>query len=185
MLHLRIANEACEIDVDEEFAKITLEDRPVVRKILEKLEGGTYCTPSYIQDRFGYRLSVSKLSTGCKAALLTVFRPDMEINLNECGHNAIGCILNFVTEGRVVVCTNICRASVYYDDDDLRCDVALNGYRFTDITRLNDYLTDYYPAPLPYLYDGIEELEPHDLSCFGNLFDRSDFPPLGTKITDP
>ena len=185
MLNLRIANEACEIDVEAEFAKISMEDRPVVRTILEKLEGGTYCTPGYFQDRFGHKLSVSKLSTGCKAALLTVFRPDMEINLNEGGHNAIGCILNYVTEGRVVASTNICLASVYYDDDDLQCDVSLNGYRFTDITKLNDYLTDYYPAPLPYLYDGIEELEPHDLSCFGNLFDRPYFPSLGTKIAGP
>ena len=41
MLYLRIANEACEIDVAAEFERIALEDRPVVRKILEKLEGGT------------------------------------------------------------------------------------------------------------------------------------------------
>ena len=113
------------------------------------------------------------------------FRPDTEINLSECGYNAIGYMLIYVTEESVVVRKNICFASMYYDDDDLQCDVALNGYHFTDISKLNDYITDYYPAPLPYLYDGIEELESHDLSCFGNLFDRPHFPPLGTKITDP
>lgn len=184
MLHFRIADEVVKVDVDAEFEKITISDGPIVRKIFEKLECGTFLTPRYFCDRFGYRISISNLSTGCKAALLTVFRPDMEINLNECGYNAIGCILNYVTEGSIVVSKNICFASVYYDDDDLQCDVALNGYRFTDISKLNDYITDYYPAPLPYLYNGIEELEPHDLSCFKEVFCQPSFPPLGTRITD-
>ena len=79
-------------------------------------------------------------------------------------------MLIYVTEESVVVRKNICFASMYYDDDDLQCDVALNGYHFTDISKLNDYITDYYPVSLPFLYNGIEKLEPHDLSCFNEVF---------------
>ncbi len=75
MLHLRIADEVCRIDVEAKFEKVAIEDRPVVRKILEKLEGGTYCTLRYFCGIYEHKLDISHLSTGCKAALLTVFAP--------------------------------------------------------------------------------------------------------------
>lgn len=60
--------------------------------------------------------------------------------------------------------------------------MSLNGYRFTTIPWLNEYITEYCPAPLPYLYDNVEELEPHDLSRYEKLIDLSAFPPLGTRV---
>ena len=182
MLHLRISDEPSGMDIDREFDRVRIEDRPVVRKILNKLEQGSYHSPYDFCDRFGDLLDISCLCTGTKAALLVLFRPDEEINLIGCGYNAIGNILNFVRDGHVVVHSDICLASVCYDDSDCACDVALDGYRFTDIARLNEYITEYYPAPFPYLYDNVEELEPHDLSVYEELFQGTRFPPPGTRV---
>ncbi len=118
MLHLRISDEPSGMDIDIEFDKLRIEDRPVVRKILNKLEQGSYHSPYDFCDRFGDLLDISCLCTGTKAALLVLFRPDEEINLIGCGYNAIGNILNFVRDGHVVVHSDICLASVCYDDSD-------------------------------------------------------------------
>ena len=183
MLHLRISDEQSNIDINKEFHKLIIDDRPVVHKILNKLEQGKYHSPYDFYDRFGCLLDISCLSSGAKAAFVTLFNPEMEINLAECGYNAIGMILNFLRDGHVVVHSDICLASVYYDESDRACDVALDGYRFTDIARLNEYIREYFPAPFPYLYDNVEELEPHDVSVYEKRFQGSGFAPFGTRIS--
>lgn len=170
------------MDVQEEFEKLYVEDTPAVCRILERLEQGKYCSHYCFLNRFGGKEYLSRLCSGTQAALLTAMRPDMEVNLIECGYNAIRCILSCVTEGRVVVHPEICHWSIYRFDDDTSCDVALDGYRFTDLSKLDEYLTEYWPNPLPYLYDGIEELEPHDLSVYEPFLNKPGFPPLGTRI---
>ncbi len=164
MLHLRIANEPCTMDIQEEFEKLYVEDTPAVRRILERLEQGKYCSNYCFLNRFGGKVPLSRLCSGTQAALLTALRSNMEVNLIECGYDAIGCILSCVTEGRVVVHPEICHCSIYRFGEDTSCDVALEGYRFTDLSKLDEYITEYWPNPLPYLCDGIEELELHDLS---------------------
>ena len=183
MLHLRIADEPCSIDIQEEFERLYVEDRPEVRKILERLEQGKYDSYHSFLNQFGDKVPISLLCSGTKAALVTAMRPDMEVNLIECGYNAIGCILSCVTEGQVVVHPEICYWSIYRFGEDTSCDVALEGYRFTDLSKLNEYITEYWPNPLPYLYDGIEELEPHDLSFYERFLNKPGFPPLGTRIS--
>ena len=54
MLYLRIADELCTTDVFEEFEKLCLEDTPVVRKILERLEQGKYCNPYSFINRVNF-----------------------------------------------------------------------------------------------------------------------------------
>lgn len=124
MLHLRISDSPPIMDINREFDNILIDDRPIVRLILNKLEHGRYESPYSLYDCFGTLLDISCLSAGAKAALLTAFRPDREISLLECGYNAIGYILNYVKDGSIVVHSDICLVSVYYDGKTPTCDVS-------------------------------------------------------------
>ena len=182
MLHLRISSEPTDFDVEDEFDKILIDDRPIVRKIIKDIEQGEYLSPYYFCDKRRGNIEIWNLSTGSKAAILAALRPEMNINLIECGYNTIGFILKYMTEGHITVHPYICDWSIFRFGDYTNCDVELEGYRFTDISKLNEYLTEYWPNPLPYLYDGIEELEPHDLSFYEPFLNKPGFPPLGTRI---
>ena len=47
------------------------------------------------------------------------------------------------------------------------------------LSKLDEYITEYWPNPRPYLYDGIEEFESHDLSFYERFLTSPDFRPLG------
>ncbi len=153
-----------------------------MRKIVKDIEQGEYLSPYYFRDKFGGDHEIWNLSTGSKAALLIALRPEMKISLIGCGYNVIGFILKYMKEGHITVHPYICDWAIYRLGDDTSCDVELEGYRFTDISKLNEYLTEYWPNPLPYRSDGIEELEPHDLSFYERFLNKPGFPPLGTRI---
>ena len=129
------------IDISREFAKIRIDDRPVVRKFLKILDKAEYHSPEDVLDRFGHLTDIHCLSSGCKAALLTVFRPYMITDLAECGENARDAILNFSPGG--IILTSPFLTAVGYDDP--ACDVCCNGYRFRNLLELNEYLTRWYP----------------------------------------
>ena len=92
-------------------------------------------------DRFGNKLPLDYLSTGCKAALCVLYCGENVINLVECGINAQTVIVTELKDGCIFI--------PYHDDGFYRgssfsksIDVGLDGYRFTDLSRLNYYLTD-------------------------------------------
>lgn len=183
MIFLRIDDTRCSMDVYGEFEKLMIDGRDITRMLIEKIESGKYLSPYQFVDRFNHYVDVSDMSMGCKAALLVVYRPDMEINLSECGDNAIGTILSNITEGKVSVHPDVRLSGLYYEDPSMHCDVGCMGYRFTNMGALSAYLTDFYPYPLPYLSDGVEELEPHDLSGFASFLKPPWFSDPGTRIS--
>lgn len=126
-------------DVENEFKKIELKDTPLARKLLKEIEHGEYDTEVTFRDRFGVRLYTSELSTGCKAALLTEYRPDYVIDTVECGFNARDAIIHNCKTGSVII-YNTGRTFTLPKQDS--CDVCLDGYRFVTVDRLNRYIQD-------------------------------------------
>lgn len=183
MVHLQIYTEDFvrpSIDIDMEFDKISIEKTPSVEKFLKILDNAIYKSPSQFIDCFNTTLDIDCLSTGCKTALLALFRPDLLIDLTECGDNARSAILNFITEGNIISPPFL--LPIIYPFSEPTCDVELNSYRFTKFKALSNYLYDEYPGLLPLLPEGVEELIPHDLSRFKDIWNNTWFPPLGSHV---
>lgn len=126
-------------DVESLFASIKVEDTKTNRDIMLDIDSATYLNCEYFIDRLGCKLPIMYLSTGCKAALL-VANTDIDIDVRECGHNAISAILQNCNTGTISLID--LDTPFMYDSrkKDLPIDVDLDGYRFTDIRRLNHYI---------------------------------------------
>ena len=144
------------MDIEEEFLKLKLEDTPLVRKLINVIDKGTYYNETSFLDRFGLKSSIDFLSTGCKAALLVALVPNLLVDLRECGYNARDAIIHHCTNGKVVM--DFPLITIAYDRTDDSCDVAVNGYRITTVSRLNTYLCDEWPDPPDLADPGITKL---------------------------
>lgn len=128
------------MDIDGEFYSYEIKDSPVNRILLQEIEQATYCDEMSFIDRFGYKLPKEFMSTGCKAALL-VANTDIEVDLAECGPNAKGAIIQHVKSGKAIMPS--VTSYIPYDEDICKpIEVQLDGYRFTDMGRLNRYIVD-------------------------------------------
>lgn len=126
-----------------------------MRNCISSIEKGEYYDKNFYIDRFGCKLSMDDMSTGCKAAICVHLNPEKNISLAECGVNARDFIIKNLSEGSIAI----------YDDDILvsdinktPIDVAMDNYRFKNIDRLNFYLTDERPFTPNLSIPGIEVL---------------------------
>lgn len=124
-------------NVEEQFAKIRLTGREIERRIISKIEQGTYNDEYSFIDRFGYKLYNTELSTGCKAALCVVNCPDLIIDLIECGMNARDIIIGLCKDGKVLIRENGVTIADYFNEP---IDVKVDNYRITSVDRLNKYI---------------------------------------------
>ena len=72
-------------DIESEFTTVVLQDTEEVRKIISTLEKGVYVDANSFDDRFGIRLPITDLSTGCKTALVVLCEPGKVVDTFECG----------------------------------------------------------------------------------------------------
>lgn len=141
-------------DVEKEFKQLKLQGTDVEKMLIEKIEKGTYLDSISFIDRFGYKLYLDNLSTGCKAALCVVNRLDKIIDLAECGHNARDIIISLLMEGNVLMeDSSVTFSSIYGQNVDVRVD----NYRFSNIDRLNKYVFDERPYGADLNTEGIEK----------------------------
>lgn len=141
-------------DVEEYFDTIQLDGSTEEKKFIECIEKGTFNDKDSFIDRFGFKLYLSELSTGCKAALCTLHCKDNKvISLRECGLNARDAIVTLSSNGSVLVVDNGITFSTEYGND---IDVLLDTYHFTDMNRLNFYIFDELRLHPDLSYGGIE-----------------------------
>lgn len=139
-----------------EAVSLVLQNTPLENTMLEVIEKGKYLSPSRFTDRFGDGLSVSEMSTGCKAALAVVHYPEYVINLDECGPNAIAAILTLCREGNVA----IYECSVTYPHlfgKNPSIEVRVGEYWFDNLDRLSGYVTKEFPHR-PAMYGGVHHV---------------------------
>lgn len=126
-------------NVEKEFSKLKLHDTDINKILIEKIEKGRYNDyVSYI-DRFGYKLHIDDLSTGCKAALCVANLPDKTIDLIECGNNARDVIIRYCKNGNIVIRDNGLTISTINGNS---VEAVLNKVEFTDIDMLNKYISN-------------------------------------------
>lgn len=127
-------------DIEDEFNTVLIKPTDLTKKLLKDIDKGIYDSENTFIDRFGVRLYTSELSTGCKAALLTEYRPDCIIDTKECGFNARDAIIQNCTTGGVIIHNT--GMTFDFEKDNDKCDVCLDGYRFRTVDRLNKFIQD-------------------------------------------
>lgn len=148
------------IDSEVAFRLITLRGTNLERTLISEIEQGSYVDSAFFIDRFGYKLPISELSTGCKTALVVANSPDRVVDLAECGNNARDAIIRNVKNGRILLSYN--GVDIFYSGDgDVEVDLcAEDVYRFTSLWRFNYYLNHEFPAysPADTGIDGVTKL---------------------------
>ena len=145
-------------DVEKQFALFHLQCTDKEKELVQKIEQGNLINSTSFIDRFGYKLYLSELSTGCKAALCVLNSKDSVINLTECGLNARDIIISLCDTGAVLIDTNSATISNIYSQEQNIC-VQVDHYLFTNVDRLNQYIFNerYFEPDLN--IPGIEKLE--------------------------
>lgn len=144
-------------DVEKGFSKLQLKCTEKEKKLVQTIEQGQLLDSVSFIDRFGYKLYLSELSTGCKAALCVLNYKDIVIDLVECGRNARDAIITLCDEGAILMNTD--SASVSWDPVcEPKIDVTINNYCFSSIQRLNDYIFNEFPHDADLRKSGIKVL---------------------------
>lgn len=141
MLKISLRDEGTKLrfDVDGEFLMLTAADTPLNRQLIKEIDKGEYIDSYTFKDRFGRVLGVESLSTGCKAALL-VANTDLNVDLQECGTNAVSAIIRNCTDGSItLIDTGLC-ITLEGNPGSTPIDVAIDGYHVKDLDTLNQYL---------------------------------------------
>ena len=128
----------CIADVEELFKKIKITGKPEERRAIELLEQGRYLDENGFIDRFGYKLRLSELSTGCKAILCVLNTPDQWIDTKECGLNAISVMISLCRDGKIIIHDLDSKLKTYGLNKEI-C-VAIDGRVFTDYDSFNEYI---------------------------------------------
>lgn len=90
------------LDVDSWFSSVKIEDKDYAKKVIREIDEGEYYNALGYRDRFGYSLRLDNLSTSSKALILLNEKKDKIINLEECGVNIGGLLLD-IKEGSVYI----------------------------------------------------------------------------------
>lgn len=143
-LHIE-SNLPIEKDVEKLFATIHLKGTQEERKIIEVIEQGKWCDDLSFIDRFGFRLPLDELSTGTKAALSVLNRPDIILDTICCGVNAVDAMVCFCKNGNIIMDLD----KVSFEDSMIEqiengVDICINGLRIYDIDAFTTYVNDAY-----------------------------------------
>ncbi len=91
------------VDIDAAFSKLSIVLNEQIKRIVKAVDLGEMIDDMTFSDRFGVRLYLSELSTGCKAAICVAFMPEKIIDLQECGLNARDAIFNYCEDGKILL----------------------------------------------------------------------------------
>lgn len=149
-----ISNEARNLelinDVEKLFAQLRIEKTNLNMQIISLIEKGKYNDENSFIDRFGYKLYISELSTGCKAALCVVNCPEKLINLVECGNNARDIIISLCKQGNILLKDN----GIFFKSYASTIEAEVDGYKFENIDNLNKYVFAERPFPPSHIIGG-------------------------------
>lgn len=145
MLKIRMEDDTKEIeesdvirDVDEAFLKVHLTGTEKEKAAIRLVEQGTYHDQNSYIDRFGYKLHIEEMSTGCKAILVVLNNRNKWVDTKECGLNALSALISVCDEGRIILRDTEYKLPTYGLADSI--EVEVNGLRFTSFSELNEYM---------------------------------------------
>ena len=128
-------------DVEKEFRTCVLQISQEEQTLIEAIDGGHLDSRATYIDRFGTQLSISELSTGCKAGLCVLHYKESIVSLRECGYNAVESILRFCRVGSVLVPFDT--TGFLVSEDNALVEILCNEYYFTNYSSFNFYVKDW------------------------------------------
>ena len=145
------------MDAEKAFAMSSVRGDEIDRLLIKTIEKGEYLNPYEFIDRFGHKLSMMYMSTGCQAALAVHNRPDLVINCIEAGDNALSEIIKYCERGTIIIPN---RQFAFCTVGKDAVDVLYRGYRYTSFTRFAYYMYDEWPHEPEVFEDdeGVEKL---------------------------
>lgn len=141
MLNIEINDGIPKMDIEEEFDLLDgILDTKINREILKSIEQSQYYDKYNVLDRFGAKLNIRNLSTGCKAALL-VANSSKKIDLSECGFNARDFIITRISNGSIVLHNSGVSIA---GNKDINIDAIIDNKHFKTVRELDDYIQEEY-----------------------------------------
>lgn len=134
-----ISEENVIFDIESEFAKISLDLTFAERVLVKKIDGGNLIYKDSFIDQFGFKMRLSELSTGCKAALL-VLHTDSWVSLQECRTIARDSIIKYCKSGNILLPRRYTHVNDHRFNQTI--DVVIGDRLFVSITELNRYLKE-------------------------------------------
>lgn len=150
-------------NIDLLFNTVKINNIEVANKLINEIDGGTYKGGQVYIDRFGTTLPLEDLSTGCKAALTVLSKPTLEVDLTSSGVNARDAIIRHIRNGKILLPYTGITFQFDTENPD-KIDVEFNGYRFTDIARLKEYIWDEWPLEPDLELEGITALNSNTMA---------------------
>ena len=91
------------VDIEATFSRLKVCMTKSTIEIIKSVDFGDMIDDISYKDRFGNKLYLSELSTGCKAAICVALLPDKIIDLQECGLNARDAVFNYCEDGKILL----------------------------------------------------------------------------------
>lgn len=127
-------------DPEAAFLTLRVTRSDLTATLMREIDKAKYVDEVSFIDRFGRTLPISRLSTGCKTAIVVEHNPDKIVDLIECGYNARDSIIRNIKSGKVLFRYN--DISIDYPGfNDYGIDVLFDGIHFTSLDDLNLYLS--------------------------------------------
>lgn len=126
-----------ENDSERLFSTFRIKGTDTDKALLKEIDQAEYLDSEHVLDRFGCKIHINDISTGCKCALNVANNSNIWINTLECGCNARDAIIRHCNDGNIVL-NNL---GVPIDESGFgSINVNIDGKHMTNISDLNDYL---------------------------------------------
>lgn len=123
-------------DINKMFDMIDVKGTEKERLALQLIDKATYKNELEVIDRFGDKISISNISTGCKAVIV-ILNSKEPISTIECGMNALSVIFSLCDNGTVYVRDIWDKFPVIYNSDVVS--IEIDGKTFKSFKAFNDY----------------------------------------------
>ena len=127
-------NQYLDQDIEDLFSYHTLPDCPYCKMALEEIDHAIFCDAHSFTDRCGFRLPKSKLSAGCKTALLCWLEPDRVVSCIDAGLNARDFIIRNADRGKLL----LFRPDVTVSGPNKEIEVLCDGTVYRDVDSFNE-----------------------------------------------
>lgn len=142
------------MDVEKLFSYTDVIPDVTVKKFIEEIERGSYSDASSFIDRFGYKLPIDFMSTGCKAAIAIHLNPDRIVSCHELGYNAVSAILKYCDNVQIVLHDQGYALNTMGSIKN--APVTYCGYVFPSYIDFAKYMNEWWPCNPVDLEDGEE-----------------------------
>lgn len=123
-------------DIEKMFDTIDIKGTRKEKLALHLIDKAEYKNELEVIDRFGDKISIDKISTGCKAALVCL-QDHPPMNTCECGLNALSVIFSLCDTGTIYVKDAWCKFPKIVTDNNVN--IEMDGIHFKSFDDFNEY----------------------------------------------